>query len=419
MRVIEKGSIVIKDNIILKISKTEELDRNFTAKKIIDAKSKIVMPGFINSHTHIPMSYFRGLADDLPLQEWLNNYIWPTETRFLSEEFVYDASLYGTAELVKNGIVLFNDMYFFGKQTALAATKVGIRAIVGEGVLDYPFASYTKPKQMIDYAIRQHKEFADNELIDFAIAPHSIYVCKTKTLRLAAESARNNNMLLHIHVAETEKEIKDCIKHHKKRPIHYLNDIGFLGDNVIIAHGTWVDEEEQKIIQEKNASVVICTESELKLASGFAPIKEYLQNKVNVCLGTDGVASNNNLSILEEMDFIAKLHKSINQDPAMLPASKVVKMATINSAKALHKYSEIGSLEMGKKADIILIEKNILEIVPMYNVFSHLVYTINSNAVRDVIINGKLVMENRKLINVDEDELIERAKYYKSKILEI
>jgi len=419
MDVIPNGAIAIKDGRIIQIHKTENLEKKFSAKKIFDAESKIVMPGFINAHTHIPMTYFRGLADDLPLQEWLQNYIWPAEAKFVSEEFVYLAALHGEAELVKNGITMFNDMYFFPEQTAKAASKVGIRAIVGQGIVDFPNANYKEPKQALDNAVKYQKEFANNELINFAIAPHSIYSCSPETLQLASETAQKHNMLLHIHISETQKEVEDCLKQHHKRPLKYLNDIGFLDSNVVIAHGIWVDEEELNILKEKDISVAITTESNLKLASGFMPIKKYIEKGINLCLGTDGVASNNNLSILEEMDFTAKIHKAYNKNPTILPSPEVVKMATLNSAKALRKESELGSLKVGKKADIILIDTNKLELLPIYNVYSHLVYTISSNAICDVIIDGKLIMENRKLLTVDEDEIIDKAKFYKKKIKKV
>ena len=417
MQIIEDGAVAIKNGNIVDVGLTKEIDLKYNSDKTINASSKIVMPGLINAHTHSGMTYFRGLADDLPLDRWLNKYIWPTEAKFLSEEFIYNAVLHSAAEMVKNGIVLFNDMYFFGKQCGEAASRVGIRAIIGEVVLDSPVANCTNPEQIIDYSVNQHKEFEKDELIEYSIAPHSIYACCKETLQLSAETARNNNMLLHIHVSETKKEIEDCIKKNSKPPIEYLQDIGFLGEDVLAAHGIWVNDNEMKLLREKNVSIAITTESDLKLASGFAPMKEYLENGVNVCLGTDGVASNNNLDILEEMDFTSKLQKAYNQDPTFLPAIDIVRMCTINSAKAFKKDSEIGSIEIGKKADIILINKSQLDTIPMYNVYSHLVYTISSYYVKDVIINGKIVMENRKLVNVDEAEIIDRANYYKKKII--
>ncbi|MCK4358068.1 MAG: amidohydrolase [Candidatus Cloacimonetes bacterium] len=417
MQIIEDGAVAIKNGNIVDVGLTKEIDLKYNSDKTINASSKIVMPGLINAHTHSGMTYFRGLADDLPLDRWLNKYIWPTEAKFLSEEFIYNAVLHSAAEMVKNGIVLFNDMYFFGKQCGEAASRVGIRAIIGEVVLDSPVANCTNPEQIIDYSVNQHKEFEKDELIEYSIAPHSIYACCKETLQLSAETARNNNMLLHIHVSETKKEIEDCIKNNSKPPIEYLHDIGFLSEDVLSAHGIWVNENEMKLLREKNVSIAITTESDLKLASGFAPMKEYLENGVNVCLGTDGVASNNNLDILEEMDFTSKLQKAYNQDPTFLPAIDIVRMCTINSAKAFKKDSEIGSIEIGKKADIILINKSQLDTIPMYNVYSHLVYTISSYYVKDVIINGKIVMENRKLVNVDEAEIIDRANYYKKKII--
>ena len=417
MQVIKDGAIAINDGSIIDIGLSKRIEQIYDSDKIIDASTKIVMPGLINAHTHAGMTYFRGLADDLPLNTWLNNYIWPMESKFLSEEFIYNAVLHSAAEMIKNGIVLFNDMYFFGKQCGEAASRVGIRAIIGEVVLDFPVANCNNPKQIIDYSVNQHKDFENNELIEYSIAPHSIYACSKEALQLSAQKARDNSMLLHIHISETKKEIEDCIKKNGKPPIEYLDDIGFLGEDVLVAHGIWVNDIEMKLLSEKDVNIGITTESDLKLASGFAPMKKYLENGINVCLGTDGVSSNNNLSLLEEMDFTAKLHKAYNKEPSFLPAIEVVKMVTINSAKAFNKDLEIGSLEIGKKADIILIDTNQLETFPIYDVYSHLVYTISSSCIKDVIINGNIVMENRKLINVDEDEIIDRANFYKKKII--
>ncbi len=415
MNIFKNASIVINDGSILEIGEEIDLTR-YRANEVIDAQNKIVMPGLINSHTHIPMTYFKGLADDLPLDKWLQNHIWPMEAKFLSEEFVYNASMHGISELLKNGVTCFNDMYFWGNKTAEAAIKLGSRAVIGEGVLDFPVANYTNPQQMIDFAIQQNSNFSNFDLIDFAIAPHSIYTCSIDTLKNALESARKNEMLLHIHVSETNKEVSDCLKKYGKRPVELLSNIGFLGKDINLAHSIWIDDNEQKLIAETNTNITPCTESNLKLASGFTPLKGILEKNINVSLGTDGVSSNNDLSILSEMDFTAKVYKAINLDPTFLPAQEVVKMVTINAAKTLNKENQIGSLEKGKKADIIIINNNTIEALPMYNVYSHLVYNLNGNAVDDVIINGKIVLRNKMLQNINEEELIEKSKFYYNQI---
>ncbi|MBN1948782.1 MAG: amidohydrolase [Candidatus Cloacimonetes bacterium] len=418
MDIIENGAVAICGNKIKALGTTEEITADFQAGKTIFAKGKIIMPGLINAHTHIPMTYFRGIADDLPLQTWLQDYIWPTESRFLNREFVYHAALHGAAEMIKNGITLFNDMYFLGKESARAATEAGIRGIIGEGLLDIPLAGHKNADEVIDYVKSARSEFAGSELIDFTIAPHAVYSCSSANLIKARKLAEEFDLLLHIHVSETEQEVLDAIQKFGKRPVHYLEDLGFLEQNVIFAHGIWVDEWEIRIMKKRSIAVAITTESHLKLASGFAPVRSYLENGVTVCLGTDGVSSNNNLDLLTEMDLTAKLHKAYNQDPTQLQAAQVVRMVTIDAARALHKDEFLGSLEPGKLADIILLDTNTLEAQPMYNPYSHLVYTLNSSAVSTVIINGSLVMEERKLLTVDEAELIGRAGDYRQMIRE-
>ena len=418
MKLIEHGTIAIQNGRILAIGSTKELGNIYTSNNIIDASSKIVMPGLVNGHTHIPMTYFRGYADDLVLQDWLQKYIWPAEEKFVKADFVYDAALHGCAELIKNGVTMFNDMYFYSHETARAAEKAGLRAIIGEGILDFPMAFHKTPDSMIDYTLDGYEKYKNNELIDFAIMPHAIYTCSKETLKKAADVARKHGMLIHIHVSETKKEVDDCMKQHSMRPIQYLDSIGFLGDDVSIAHGVWIDDNEQKILAERGTSVNICTECNLKLSSGFTPLNGYRRNGVIVNFGTDGVASNNNLSILDEMDITAKVHKAINNDPTFLPAEDVVKMAIIDAAEGFHKKDQIASLDEGKTADIILLATDCLENLPMYNVYSHLVYTMHSSSVSDVIVNGRLLMHNRELLTIDEQELKNKAIYYKNKIKE-
>lgn len=412
------GAVAIKENLIVAIGKTEDILSRYKSVTTVDATNKIVMPGLINTHTHIPMTFFRGLADDLELHDWLNNYIWPTESHFVTPPFVYDASLVGTAELIKNGITLFNDMYYHGEETAKAASKLGIRAIIGEGIIDFPIAGYQKPQEMIDYILKKNEKFADNELIDFAVSPHSIYTCSADTLKQALKTAQRHNLMLHIHVSETEKELKDSLSQFGCRPVEYLNKLGFFDLPVLIAHGVWIDENERKIMRQNNVAVSINTESNLKLASGFAPIKEYLEDDITVCMGTDGVASNNNLSLLEEMDITAKVHKAINRDPTVVPAIEVVKMCTSSAAKAIGKDRVLGSLEAGKLADIICLDNDDIDSYPMYNVYSHLVYTLSGKAVNTVFIDGKMVMKDRVLQTVSETDLHRLASSYQSKIEE-
>jgi len=410
----EINNIAISDGKILEIA--NNLEQKYNAKQIIDATDRIVMPGFVNTHSHVAMSFFKGLADDLPLQEWLSKHIWPVESKFLSAEFVEDAALFGCAEMIKNGITTFSDMYFFGDQTAQSAEKMGIRTILGEGVLDFPVANYQNAAEIFDYIRKMHYKYLENELIDFAVAPHAIYTCGKENLIKAKNLAQELGILLHTHLSETEQEVNDCISKTGMRPVEYLDSLEFFDGDVVAAHAIWLNEKEQKILAKNKVSISINTSSNLKLASGFNSFKSYVEYGVNLSLGTDGVASNNNLNMLQEMNFTAKLQKAMSNDPTFLPAKKMVQIATIGGAKALHKSDQIGSLEVGKKADIILIDTNNLEAQPMYDPYSHLIYSLSSEQIKDVIINGKFVMKDRKLINIDEEYLVEKAMHFQKKI---
>lgn len=410
------GSIAIDDGKIIEIGDLDKLEKKYIPAETLDATGKIVMPGFVNTHTHSGMIYFKGMSDDLPLMEWLSKHIWPAEEHFLSEDFVRDASLHGCAEMIKNGITTFNDMYFFGNEVAESAQKVGIRAVLGEVVLDFSVANCHNADEILAYSSMLYSKYKENALIDIAIAPHAIYTCGKETLIKSAELAQKLGMILHIHLAETRQEVKDCLTKFGMRPVEYLDSLGFFQSPVLAAHAIWLDDNEQNILVKKGASIAINTSSNLKLASGFDSFETYLEKGINLSLGTDGVASNNNLSMLQEMSLTAKLQKALNNDPTILPAHQMVEIATLGGAKALGLDKEIGSIEIGKKADLICIDTNNLQCQPMYNPFSQLVYSLTSENIKDVIVNGKVVMKNRQLCNVDEAELIDKAKYYKHKI---
>jgi 5-methylthioadenosine/S-adenosylhomocysteine deaminase len=409
-------SIAINNGRIIDIDSYENISNKYKAKKTLNAKGKLIIPGFVNAHSHISMSYLKGIADDLPLMDWLQNHIWPIENKFMCEEYIYNAALHGACEMIKNGITSFNDMYFFGDFAAQASEKAGLRAVIGEGILDFPVANYNNADEIFAYIKRMNEKYKESDFIDFAVAPHAIYTCGKENLIKAKDLAGKLDILLHIHLSETEFEVQECLKKTGKTPVEYLDSIGFFEGNVIAAHGIWVNEEEMHILAQRNVSVAVNTKSNLKLASGFAPIKQYLSNGVNICLGTDGVASNNNLSMFEEMRITSGLHKTLNNDPTFLPAEEMVKTATINGAVALNKENEIGSIEVGKKADLVLIETDNICTQPLYDAYSHLVYSITSEQIKDVIINGKIVMQNRKIVNIEEDEIVEKANYYRAKI---
>ncbi len=413
MRVLVDHDIAIQNGIIKDIYPTSTA--TYQAANTIDARDCIVIPGLINAHTHVPMTYFRGLADDLPLDTWLRNYIWPAEAKHVSPALVYDATLHGASEMIKNGIVLLNDMYFFGEQTAQALTTVGMRGIIGEAVIQAMMGA-DGLNNIGKQALELRAKYADNPLIDFALSPHSIYTCDRAVLDKCTQIAIANNLMIHMHLSETKAEVENCIKEHGVKPVFYLDQIGLLKAHAVMAHGVWVDEDEMELLAHHGNSIVTCTDSNLKLVSGIAPLKQYAAHGVNVCMGTDGVASNNNLDMFSEMDITAKIHKITTGDPSFLPASEVLRMATINGARALGLEASMGSLEVGKNADIVLLSLDALEAQPLYNPYSHVVYAMNSHCVRDVVIAGEVVLQNRVLTRVDEQALIATAKTYQKHI---
>lgn len=414
--IVENGAIAIDKDIIIGIGDTESILNNYQAEKLKDASGCIVIPGLINAHSHIPMSYFRGVADDLELDIWLQKYIWPLEKKYITPQFVFDASVHGAAEMIRNGITLTSDMYFHGRETAKALSQVGLRGVIGQAIVDFQLVENGGIDRICRFAVEMEETYRDNPLINFSLAPHAIYTCSTPTLEKCIDTALQHDLIIQIHLSETEQEIKDSISSYGKLPVQYLNEIGMLKAKLILAHGIYVSEPEMELLAMHDTAIAICTESNLKLAAGIAPLKNYFKHNVRCCFATDGVASNNNLDLLSEMDFTAKLHKVINQDPTFLPAEQVLSMATCEAAKALHKYDELGSLEAGKKADIVILDCNSLEGQPLYHPYSQVVYSLGGKAVRDVFINGEQVLNNKTLTKTDESELINKAKAYSAVI---
>lgn len=385
------------------------------ADQSVDAQHCILMPGLINTHSHLPMSWFRGLADDLPLDIWLNHYIWPLEARLLSKSFIYDATLFGAGEMLKSGITMTNDMYFEMSAIADACIKAGMRAMISEAVIEAKMGADYRPAELV---LKYKEQFRDQPLVDFSLAPHAIYTCSAQMLRRCAEAAIEHGLLIHIHLSETASEVENCVREHGKRPVHYLSDIGLLEARCVFAHGVHINRDEMEVLQQKPVSISICTDSNLKLASGLAPVKDYLEQGINLSLGTDSVASNNDLDLLGELSTTAKLHKALNNDPAFLPAIEALKLVTINAARALGVEDKRGSLEVGKDADFLIIDTMALNSQPLYEPASQLVYAINSRQIRDVFVAGKQVVKSGRLVNLDEAELMQTAGRYATMIRE-
>ncbi|MDE4078207.1 amidohydrolase family protein [Candidatus Methanosphaera massiliense] len=398
-----KGSVLVVDNKIEEIS-TNLVDKD--ADIVINGQNKITMPGLINTHSHVAMTLLRGVGDDQDLQTWLNEYIWPREAK-LNEELVYAGSKLAMAEMIKTGTIMFNDMYFYMEETAKAVEESGMRALLGYGMIDL----FDEEKRKSE--LNETKKFIDechntaDGRVQVAVAPHAPYTCSEEILKESKKLADTHNLKLHIHVSETKQEVTDLQKERNETPFEYLNNIGLLDENTIAAHGVWTTPEEMKILKEKNVSISHNPSSNMKLASGIAPINDYIKNGINVGIGTDGVSSNNNLDMFSEMKLTALLQKVNTLDPKVLPAKETFDMATKNGAKALGVNS--GEIKEGKLADIIIVNTNVPHMTPVRNPLSNIIYSALGTDVDTVICDGKILMENKELKTINEKEVISDA----------
>lgn len=415
---IKDGAIAVKDKTIVSVGNSSSIFAKYTGKEIIDGKGKAVMPGFVNTHTHAAMVYFRGLSDDLPLKEWLEKHIWPAENKWLSPEFVYDAVGLACLEMLKAGITTYHDMYFFGDYAAKITKKMGMRAVLGSGILDFPSASAKTSDEYLTNAINFINNWKGDDLITPSIAPHAIYTCSPETLKRAKALSEKYGTSVHIHLSETEWEVNYIRTLYNKMPVEHLESLGFLDESVTAAHCIWIEDKEIEILASRNVGVSHCMESNLKLASGFAPVVTMLNAGVKVTFGTDGAASNNDLNILSEMSTTAKVHKALANDPTVLDSRTSMLMATRWGAEVLGLGSEIGSIEEGKLADIITINLRKPHLSPLYDIYSHIVYAARASDVQDVMVNGRLVIENGKHTSADEDEILSKAEEWGRKIAE-
>lgn len=403
----KKQSLLIKDDLIAEIS--EEIEDS-KADKIIDAEGKILLPGLINTHTHLSMTLFRGLADDLSLDSWLNDHIWPMEAN-LNGEYCYIGALLAAVELIKSGTTTLSDMYFYMEDVARAVDDAGFRAVLSYGMID--FGDAEKRQDEIEENLTLFKNcngMADGRIKVF-FGPHSPYTASEELLVKVRELADEYNMGIHIHVSETQKEIDDVSAEKGLRPFEYLEKIGFLGPDVVAAHCVWLSDEEIEIIKKHNVKVSHNPCSNMKLASGVSPVSKMIDKGICVSIGTDGASSNNNLDLIEELKTASLLQKVSTLDPKALSSDEAIEMATIKGAEALGLDSEIGSIEVGKKADLILIDTNSANMVPdSSSLSSNVIYSANGSNVDTTICNGKILMENKKLTTLDEQEIYAKAK---------
>ncbi len=418
-RVIEDGAVAIKDGKVAMVGPRAVVIKNLRAKQTINATGKAVIPGLINTHTHVPMSLFRGISDDLDLQEWLTKFIFPAEAKNVTEQFVRAGTRLGLAEMIRGGTTTYCDMYYFEDAIADETKKAGMRAVLGETVLDFPAPDNKTWDAALSYTERFIKKWQNDALIVPAIAPHAPYTVSQEHLIAARDLSNRLSAPLVIHLAEANTETEFIQQKHKgMRPIEFVESIGFLTDRTIAAHVIQANDSELDILKRRGVGIAHNPQSNMKLAAGVAPVPSMLRKDISVGLGTDGAASNNDVSMWEEMDTAAKLHKLYSGDQKVLPAEQAFEMATIRGARALHLDKITGSIETGKRADIAIVDLDSLNQVPYFNIYSALVYSTKATDVRTVVINGRVVMLDRRLLTLNESVIKKDANAYRKKIIE-
>jgi 5-methylthioadenosine/S-adenosylhomocysteine deaminase len=399
------GAVAIGQDAITAVGPANEFG-DWSISQVIDARGGIIMPGLVNSHTHAAMTCFRGLADDLQLMTWLNDHIFPAEAK-LDDQKVYAGALLACAEMIMSGTTCFGDMYLFEDAVARAAKKAGVRAVVGEVLYDFNSPNYGPIKNGFKYTQQLIDTWQKDPLVTIAVEPHSTYLCAPQLLKKAFKLAQSFSLPLVIHLAESKSEISQIKERYNRTPVAHLAELGVLGPNVLACHCVELTDNDIGLLQRFDVKVAHNAESNMKLASGVAPIPRLLNEGICVGMGTDGCASNNDLDLFLEMDSVAKVHKAKTLDPTVMDALTVLKMATINGARALGLDQTIGSLEIGKKADLIIIDTNKPHLTPMYNPVSHLVYAAMGSDVTTSIINGNVVMENGQIKTMDIKAVID------------
>lgn len=416
--VLTNHSLIIDKGIIKEILPTQTAKQTYTAKHTEEYSHHAVMPGFINAHTHIGMNLFRGLSDDLALMDWLNNHIWPAEKKWVSHDFVRDASLLAMAEMIRGGTTCFNDMYFFLQATAEAADITGMRAHIGITVLEFPTNWAQNPDEYLKKGLEFYDQYKNHPRITTTLAPHAPYTVSDATFLRIKEISEKYKLKINLHLHETADEVNQSIAQYNMRPIKRLNELNFISPDLIAIHMTQINDEDLEILAATQPNITHCPESNMKLASGVCPVEKLKSCGLNVALGTDGVASNNDLDMISEMRTAAFLSKLSTQNPTNLNAHQAIMLATLNGAKALGIDHVTGSLTAGKSADFIAIDLDQIETLPLYHPVSQVVYASSRQQVTDVWVAGKQLMKNRKLTTLDENELKAKAHAWALKINE-
>jgi 5-methylthioadenosine/S-adenosylhomocysteine deaminase len=415
-RVLQDGAVAVEGSDIVAVGDAEEIGRRFRGRETIDATGQIVMPGLINTHTHAPMVLYRGLADDLALMEWLEKYIFPAEAKTVSPEFVRAGTRLAALEMIQSGTTTFADMYYFEEEIATETRAAGLRGVLGQTVIQFPVADAATAADGLARAEEFISKFKGDPLITPAVAPHAMYTLDGATLQRARELAQRHGVPTLIHVAETAAEVETSQKQFGMSPVAYLDSLGFLGAGVVAAHAVWVTEPEIAVLKARGAGVSHNPESNMKLASGTAPVPQYLAADVAIGLGTDGAASNNDLDMFDAMRTASLLHKLHTGDPRVVSARASLEMATIGGARVLGQQQQIGSLEAGKRADLITVSLAGARQTPMYDPMSHLVYVARGDDVRTTVVQGKVLMRNRRMTTLNEARVLEEARAWSGRV---
>ena len=415
-RVIANGAVAVDGADIVAVDTMDIIRRQYRGTENVDAGGQVVLPGLINTHTHAPMVLYRGLADDLALMEWLTKYIFPAEARTVSPEFVRAGTRLAALEMIQSGTTTYTDMYYFEEEIAKETKAAGLRGVLGQTVIQFPVADAKTPADALARAETFITAFKGDPLITPAVAPHAMYTLDEATLMAARNLAMRYGVPTLIHLAETRDEVKIAQEQHKASPVGYLDRLGFLGAGVVAAHGVWVSESEVAILRQRGVGVSHNPESNMKLASGTAPVPGYLAAGVALGLGTDGAASNNDLDMFEAMRTASFLHKLQTGNPQAVGARAALEMATMGGARALGMADRLGSLEPGKRADLIVVSMASARQTPMYDPISHLVYTTRGDDVRTTIVHGKVLMKDRKVVTLNEAAILAEARGWAEKV---
>ncbi|MFN7923511.1 MAG: amidohydrolase family protein [Bryobacteraceae bacterium] len=417
-RVIENGAVAIAGSKIVAAGPKAEIGRRFQAKQRLDRSNAIIAPGFINTHTHAAMSLFRGIADDMRLQEWLEKFIFPAEARNVNADFVRWGTRLACLEMMQSGTTTFTDMYYFEDVVAETAKEAGMRGVLGETIIGFPVADAKTPADALRFTEKYIQRFKDDPLVVPAVAPHAIYTNSDETLKQSRALANKYGVPLLIHLSETKRENDESQAKRKMSPTRALEALGVLTGRTLGAHGVWLDDGDLDILRRRSTGIAHCPSSNMKLASGVAPVVKMLAKGIAVGLGPDGPAgSNNDFNLFEEMDLAAKLQKVSTGDPQALPAPAAFEMATIGGARALGLESKIGSIEAGKLADLIAVSLDSSHATPMYNVYSQLVYALKGSDVSDVMIHGRFTVRGGRATTLDAPAIEQKAREYQKRIL--